>query len=273
MSTEAPTRPAPSPLTGAPVRWVERVGRTTRSILEELGRHGRIFGRGVGALLRPPVRVRLWFKQMEFVGFQSLSIVMITGAFTGAVFALQSNVAFSLFGAQGLVGSTVGLALSRELGPVLTALMVTGRAGSAMAAEIGTMRVTEQIDALEAMGVEPVGYLVTPRLLASVLMVPALAMVFNLVGILGAWFVGVSVLGISEGPFVARIDWYVDPDDITGGLIKASVFGLIMAIVGCTRGFYTEGGAEGVGRSTTRAVVDASVAILIADYFLTNAML
>ena len=255
------------------VRLVEKLGRTTSGALEEVGRHARVLGLGLWCLLQRPVRVRLWFKQMEFVGFQSLSIVMITGAFTGAVFALQSNVAFSMFGAQGLVGATVGLALSRELAPVLTALMVTGRAGSAMAAELGTMRVTEQIDALEAMGVEPVGYLVTPRLLAATVMMPALAMVFNVIGILGAWVVGTSVLGISEGPFVARIDWYVDPDDITGGLFKTSVFGLIMATVGCTRGFYTTGGAEGVGQSTTRAVVTASVAILISDYFLTSAML
>jgi len=255
------------------VRSIEAVGRSSRSWVEELGRHARILVLGLLALVRPPLRPRMWFKQMEFVGVQSLSIVIITGLFTGAVFALQSNVAFSMFGAQGLVGATVGLSLARELAPVLTALMVTGRAGSSMAAEIGTMRVSEQIDALESMGVEPMGYLVAPRLLASVIMVPVLAMVFNLVGIFGAWVVGIYVLGISEGPFIARIEWYVDADDITKGLVKAAVFGLILSTVGCTRGFFTSGGAEGVGTSTTRAVVTASVVILISDYFLTSAML
>ncbi len=255
------------------MRLVEGLGRRVVATIEEFGRHSRILAMGLRALFQRPLRLRLFFKQMEFVGVQSLSIVLITGAFTGAVFALQSNVAFSLFGAQGLVGATVGLALARELAPVLTALMVTGRAGSAMAAELGTMRVTEQIDALEAMGVEPVGYLVTPRLVAATVMMPIMAMVFNIIGIIGAWVVGTVVLGISEGPFIGRIEWYVDPDDITGGLIKAAVFGLIMATVGCTRGFYTSGGAEGVGKATTRAVVVSSVSILISDYFLTSAML
>lgn len=225
---------------------------------------------GIWRILRPPYRLRLAFQQMEFVGFQSLSIVMITGLFTGAVFALQSNVAFSMFGAEGLVGATVGLSLSRELSPVLTSLMVTGRAGSAMAAELGTMRVTEQIDALDAMGVDPVHYLVTPRLVAGTLMMPALTMVFNLLGIFGAWLVGVQLLHIPEGSFLWRIDWYVDPEDIIGGLIKAAFFGFVMSAIGCSRGFFAHGGAHGVGRATTQAVVAASVTILVVDYFLTT---
>ena len=254
-------------------RVIERIGAGVLRRIEDVGRYLVLLARGLMNLFIPPFRPRLAFRHLEFVGWQSLSIVVITGVFTGAVFALQSNVAFSMFGAQGLVGATVGLALTRELGPVLTALMVTGRAGSAMAAEIGTMRVTEQIDALESMAVDPVGYLVTPRLVAGTLMVPALTVVFDLVGIVGAWLVGTVVLHISEGPFIGRIEWYIDPDDITGGLIKSAVFGLIIATVGCAKGFYARGGAEGVGRATTQAVVVSSVTILVADYFLTSAML
>ncbi len=252
---------------------VERIGGAVITALEELGRFTRFTGSALLTFVRPPWRVREVFRQMEFVGWQSLVIVLITGGFTGAVFALQSNVAFSQFGASGLVGATVALSLTRELGPALTALMVTGRAGSAMAAEIGTMRVSEQIDALEAMAVDPMEYLVKPRLIAGTIMVPVLAAVFDAIGILGAWVVAKYLLHISEGPFFFRIGWYVDPDDIYGGLEKAAVFGFILAAVGCYKGYTTSGGAEGVGRATTRAVVIASVSILITDYFLTAWMI
>ncbi|ADK83581.1 protein of unknown function DUF140 [Desulfarculus baarsii DSM 2075] len=223
-------------------------------------------------LLRPPWRMRLVLKQMEFVGNKSINVVMLTGAFTGGVFALQSYYGFSLFGAESLVGSTVALALTRELGPVLTSLMVTGRAGSAMAAEIGTMRVTEQIDALYVMAVNPVQYLVLPRVLAAVIMLPALTIVANFIGILGGYAVGVGMLGINEGVFVAKIIEYVEFDDIGMGLVKSAIFGLILSLIGCYKGFYTSGGAEGVGRATTEAVVLASVLILAADYALTAIM-
>jgi phospholipid/cholesterol/gamma-HCH transport system permease protein len=251
------------------VQSIERIGHILIRAVEESGRFARLAFLTVATLFRPPFRLRAIFRQMEFVGWQSLLIVVITAAFTGAVFALQSNVAFSMFGAQGLVGATVALSLTRELGPALTALMVTGRAGSAMAAEIGTMRVSEQIDALEAMAVDPIEYLVKPRVLAGVVMVPVLTAVFDFVGIFGAWVVGMFLLHISEGPFLWRIGWYVDPDDIYLGLQKAAVFGFILTAVGCYKGFYTTGGAEGVGRATTQAVVIASVSILISDYFLT----
>lgn len=220
--------------------------------------------------LRPPYRLRLWTGQMEFVGVGSFLIIAITGFFTGAVFTLQSNLAFRLFGAEGLTGATVALSLTRELSPVLTGLMVTGRVGSAMAAEIGTMRVTEQIDALEVMAVNPVQYLVTPRLLASVTMLPLLAMTYTAVGMGGSWLVGVKYLGIDESTFWSRVFSYVDPDDVWNGLIKAACFGVILSVVGCYLGFKTRGGAEGVGRATTRAVVIASVSILISDYFITS---
>jgi phospholipid/cholesterol/gamma-HCH transport system permease protein len=252
---------------------LERVGRAVIAALEGIGGFTRFVAMALASIVRPPWRIRSVFQQMEFVGWQSLLIVLITGSFTGAVFALQSNVAFSQFGASGLVGATVALSLTRELGPALTALMVTGRAGSAMAAEIGTMRVSEQIDALEAMAVDPLAYLVAPRLLAGTIMVPVLAALFDAIGILGAWVVAKYLLHISEGPFLFRIGWYVDPDDIYGGLEKAAVFGFILAAVGCYQGYTTSGGAEGVGRATTRAVVIASVSILITDYFLTAWMI
>jgi phospholipid/cholesterol/gamma-HCH transport system permease protein len=209
---------------------------------------------------------------MEFVGVKSINVVILTGLFTGAVFALQSYYGFALFGAESLVSSTVALALTRELAPVLTSLMVTGRAGSAMAAEIGTMRVTEQIDALTAMAVNPLQYLVIPRMLAGIIMLPLLTVLANYIGILGSYVVGVKMLDINEGIFVQNIYNYLAMSDITMGLIKAAVFGLILSVVGCYHGYVTMGGAEGVGRSTTKAVVQACILILATDYFLTAVM-
>lgn len=220
--------------------------------------------------LMPPYRPHLLFKQMDFIGVGSFIIIAITGFFTGAVFTLQSNLAFRLFGAEGFTGATVALSLTRELSPVLAALMVCGRAGSAMAAELGTMRVTEQIDAMEVMAVNPVQYLVSPRLIASALMLPCLCMTYNVIGMLGSWLVGVGYLGIDPNVFWRRVWLYVDPADIWNGLIKAGCFGVIIAVVGCYRGFHAAGGAEGVGRATTQAVVIASVTILISDYFITS---
>jgi phospholipid/cholesterol/gamma-HCH transport system permease protein len=209
---------------------------------------------------------------MEFIGVNSLVVVIITGTFTGMVLALQSYYGFRKFGAEGLVGTTVALSMTRELGPVLTSLMVTGRAGSAMAAELGSMRVTEQIDALTVMALNPVKYLVAPRVVASFLMFPVLTSISNFVGIIGGYLVGVKLLGINEGAFINKIIKYLDLEDIYNGLIKAAVFGVIMSVISCYKGFYTKGGAEGVGKSTTEAVVLSSVTILITDYVLTSLM-
>ncbi len=255
------------------VRLVEGVGRGLIRPVEELGRYLRVTGLGVVASFRPPWRPRLVFKQLEFVGVQSLTIVVITGGFIGGVYALQAAYGFGLFNAEVLTGSTVTLSLTRTLGPVFAALMITARAGSSMAAEIGTMRVTEQIDALEAMAVDPIDYLVAPRLVAGVTMVPLAAAIFTAVGMAGCWLVGVKLLGIDEGAFLYRTWWYADPPDLVWGLAKASVFGFVLAAVGCTQGLYVRGGAEGVGRATTRAVVVASVTILILDYFLTDLLM
>ena len=221
---------------------------------------------------RRPFKLNYLFKQMEFIGVKSLGIVIITGGFTGMVLALQTYYGFRRFSSEGLVGATVALSMTRELGPVLTALMVTGRAGSAMAAELGSMRVSEQIDALTVMALSPVKYLVVPRVLASLFMVPILTIIADMTGILGGYFVGVKLLGINEGVFINRMVKYVELADIYNGLAKATVFGLILGIISCYKGFHTRGGAEGVGRSTTEAVVVSSVTILISDYVLTSLM-
>ncbi len=250
-----------------PLRWL---GATLLGFLDGLGAMTRMGVEALYQAMLPPYRLGLLVRQMDFVGVGSFLIIAITGFFTGAVFTLQSNLAFRLFGAEGLTGATVALSLTRELSPVLTGLMVTGRVGSAMAAEIGTMRVSEQIDALEVMAVNPVQYLVSPRLIASVTMLPLLTMTYTTVGMVGSWLVGVKYLGIDQATFWSRVFSYVDPDDIVNGLVKAACFGVILSVVGCSLGFSTRGGAEGVGRSTTRAVVIASVSILISDYFITS---
>ncbi len=221
-------------------------------------------------LVQRPVRLRLYFQQMEFIGVRSTPIIMLTGLFVGAVFALQTGKAFALFNAESLVGATIGLTLAREIGPVFTALMVTARACSAMAAELGTMRVTEQIDAMETMAVDPVHYLVVPRVVAATLMTPLLTGIFVFMGIVGGWMVGVKLLGIDEGSFFNKLYYYVVVNDLLGGLVKAAFFGCAVALVSCYQGFYTKNGAEGVGRATTQAVVISSVTILVMDYFLTT---
>ncbi len=221
---------------------------------------------------RRPLRIDAIFKQMEFIGVKSLWVVIVTGGFTGMVLALQTYYGFRRFSSEGLVGTTVALSMTRELGPVLTGLMVTGRAGSAIAAELGTMRVTEQIDALTVMALNPVKYLVVPRVVASLLMLPLLTVIADFMGIVGGYFVGVKLLGINEGIFIGRMVKYVDLEDIYNGLAKAACFGVILAVVACYKGFSTKGGAEGVGRATTETVVMSSITILVADYVLTSLM-
>lgn len=251
-----------SPLSSIGVRLI--------GYFQALGNWCEFVGASCSWVMRPPYRFDQLVRQMEFIGVKSTGIIALTAFFTGAVFALQSGKVYSLFNMESLVGATVGLSLTREMGPVFSALMVTARACSAMAAELGTMRVTEQIDALETMAVNPLHYLAVPRIVASTVMLPLLTMLFNYVGVIGAYIVGIHLLGISEGPFLYRLYHYVDADDIWGGLIKAMVFGFLIAGISCSMGFRTRGGAEGVGRSTTRAVVVSAVTILIADYFLTT---
>lgn len=244
---------------------------------------GNVFGRGLretgqiilfgthslGFALRGQVRARLTFEQMQFIGTKSLFIIVLTGAFTGMVFALQVGRAFAMFRAEGLTGAVASIALGRELAPVLSALMVTARAVSAMAAQIGTMRVTQQIDALEAMAVNPINYLATPRILATFLILPLLCAVFDLVGGVGCYLIGVKLLHIPEGIFMDSIEFYVETADMVQGLFKSSIFALIISTIGCYKGYRARGGAVGVGQATTEAVVLASVMVLVANYFIT----
>jgi phospholipid/cholesterol/gamma-HCH transport system permease protein len=226
-------------------------------------------GETIAWAIRPPFRIELVLAQMAAIGVGSIFIVSVTGVFSGMVLALQMNYGMRQFGAEGYVGGSVAFSLARELGPVFTALMVTGRSGSAISTELGTMRVTEQIDAMETMAVNAIQYLVVPRVLASLLMFPVLTMLFSAVGYAGAYLVGVGVLGIPAGPFIEHTRTIVDVPDILHGLFKATAFGVVVSIVATYRGYAAAGGAKGVGEGTTRAVVMSSVSVLVVNYFIT----
>ena len=251
---------------------MSRLLKPASDFLDELGTVVLMFFSALVWTVRRPYRVSLLLRSMEFVGVGSLFIIVLTGSFTGAVMALQGIYAFKIIKAETMVGGSVALALARELSPVLTALMVTGRAGSAMATEIGTMRVTEQIDAMETMAVNPIQYLVVPRLWASVVMVPVLTILFTLVGMVGCYLVAVVWQGVDQGLFMEKISDFMRVNDITSGIIKAAVFGAAIATIGCAKGFHAEGGARGVGQATTQAVVLASVMVFVLDYILTAVM-
>lgn len=219
---------------------------------------------------RRPFDWRQWAHQMVRVGVNSLPVILMTAMFTGMVMALQTTSTLMRFGAERYVGSLVSLSMVRELSAVIGGLIIAGRSGSAMGAELGSMRVTEQIDALEVMATNPIHYLVVPRVWATVFMLPLLVAVSDAVGIWGGYLVSVILMGANPVAYLETTYQYTDVSDITSGLIKAAVFGLLIAVIGCQQGFYTRGGAEGVGRSTTRSVVIASIAILVSDFFLTK---
>jgi phospholipid/cholesterol/gamma-HCH transport system permease protein len=236
------------------------------------GEHVLMLFRALAWLVRPPFRLRLFLDQMEFVGVGSLPIIMLVGFFTGAVTALQAILALSLFEQQRYVGFGVGVSLARELAPVFTALMITARAGSGMATELASMKITEQVDALTTFAVNPIQYLVTPRLVASALMLPVLSMVFNVVGLIGVYVVAIVSYQIDLGQVLALFRHGVDPIDYVQGIIKAFFFGLTMATCACYQGLSVRGGAKEVGLATTRAVVSTSVTVLVLDYFLIQIM-
>jgi phospholipid/cholesterol/gamma-HCH transport system permease protein len=237
--------------------------------LEDFGRMLFFAVDAVAWMFRPPFRPELILAQMAFIGVGSAFIVGATGLSAGMVFALQMNYALKQFAAEGYVGGSVAFSLARELAPIFTALMVTGRAGSAIATEIGTMRVTEQIDAMESMAVNPIQYLVVPRIIASILMFPVLTMIFNVIGYAGGYVMGVYVAQIPVGPFLEHTRGFMVPGDILHGLYKALVFGAIVSVITTWRGYSASGGAKGVGEGTTQAVVASSIAILVADYVIT----
>jgi phospholipid/cholesterol/gamma-HCH transport system permease protein len=254
------------------LKVLESIGGALLRALGELGRFVDLLFRTATWAVRPPYDIAEIVKQMVRVGVDSIPVVFLTGLFTGMVIALQTYTGFARFHAESFVGSVVALSVTRELAPVLAALMVTGRVGSAMAAELGTMRVTEQIDALVALATEPVQYLVVPRVVAATVMLPLLVVMADAVGIGGGYVVAVDLLGANPVTYVHNSFQFLEMNDLTSGIVKAAFFGLIFSLIGCQKGYYTEGGAEGVGISTTRAVVAGSLAILIADFFLTKVL-
>jgi phospholipid/cholesterol/gamma-HCH transport system permease protein len=247
---------------------VDRLGRLLISFTSEAGRVLLLGFRTLTQLFVPPYEPRNIIKQMFDIGVTSVPVVIVTGLFTGMVLALQTFTGFKRFGAESLVGSVVALSLTREMGPVLTGLIVTGRAGAAMAAELGTMRVTEQIDALTTLATNPVKFLIVPRFIAGIVMLPALTVISDAVGIVGGYMITVGLFGASSAQYWKRTWDILEYSDIYNGLIKAAFFGGAISLVCCYRGFYSEGGAEGVGKATTGAVVMSFMTILISDYFL-----
>jgi len=240
-----------------------------RGFLAEVGEIVLLAGRSAAWAVRPPYRWRLVLESMEFIGFQSVFIIALTGLFSGMVLALQSVYGFREFGTESMVGGVVALSLTRELSPVFSGLMLTARAGSAIATQLGTMRVTDQIDALATMAVNPIQYLVTPRILAGVLMMPVLCILFTIVGLAGSQYVAVGQLGIDPGLYADRLRFYLDGEDIFVGLAKSVVFGYVVTLIACRQGYDAKGGAAGVGVATTRAVVFGCVSVLCLDYVLT----
>jgi phospholipid/cholesterol/gamma-HCH transport system permease protein len=225
---------------------------------------------GVSYFVRPPFYWRLFMRALLDIGYFSLPVVALTAVFTGMVLALQSYTGFSRFSAQGAIANLVVLSVTRELGPVLAGLMVAGRVGAAMAAEIGTMRVTDQIDALTTLSTNPMKYLVAPRLLAGIIALPLLVLVADVLGVLGGFIVSTMKLGFNVSTYLTNTMNFVQVDDVLSGLAKAAVFGFIITLMGCYHGYNSKGGAQGVGAATTYAVVSASILILAFDYVLTE---
>jgi phospholipid/cholesterol/gamma-HCH transport system permease protein len=251
-------------------RIFEPFGALLLHLFEEMGRWFQMFGRTIVWSVRPPYAFGEILRQMVRVGVDSIPVVFLTTMFTGMVMALQTFTGFQRVNAEAYVGSVVALSMLRELSPVLVGLMVTGRVGSSMAAEIGTMRVTEQIDALYALATDPVHYLFVPRVIAGITMLPLLVLIGNAFGIIGGYLVAVNLLGANPVTYQQNTFQFLELNDLFSGLWKAAVFGLILTLTGCVKGYYTRGGAEGVGRATTSAVVTASLTILLSDFFLTK---
>ena len=236
-----------------------------------MGRMGLFLAKTFYYTATPPLKVSWVLKQIWFIGFQSTLVIFMTGAFTGMVLGLQGFYTLNRFGSAALLGPMVALSLIRELGPVLSALMVTGRAGSAMTAEIGIMRTSEQIDAIELMGLNPYRYLVVPKFVAGIIALPLLTAIFDVVGIFGGFLVGGKLLGLGEGTYFGEMANYLDMTDVAVGIYKSLSFGVVVTWVCCYKGFHSGFGAEGVSKATTQAVVLSSVLVLFWDYVMTSA--
>ena len=252
------------------MRFVSLIGHAFLSALTETGRIFLFLGQSLFLGVQPPYFWKLLLAQMVRIGYLSLPVVALTAFFTGAVLALQIYHGGNQFNSESIIASIVALGITRELGPVLAGLMVAGRVSAAIAAELGTMRVTDQIDALVTLSTNPFKYLVMPRIAAAVLVLPLLTLVADVIGILGGFAVGVENLGFNPAIYVQNTIDFLEQDDITSGMVKSAVFGFIIAAMGCYYGFLSRGGAQGVGRATTNAVVAASILILASNYILTS---
>ncbi|MBK8174033.1 MAG: ABC transporter permease [Rhodospirillales bacterium] len=246
------------------------VGGFVLMVLATTGRLVMFAGSAIGHCFRPPIYGRSLLRQLIDIGYYSLPVVGLTAIFTGMVLALQSYTGFARFSAESAIANVVVVSLTRELGPVLAGLMVAGRIGAAMAAEIGTMRVTEQLDALSTLSTNPMKYMVAPRLIAGVTMLPLLVLIADVIGVFGGYLVAVYKLGFNEATYIQNTWEALKAEDLVSGLVKASAFGFIVTLMGCYHGYSSKGGAQGVGTATTNAVVSSSILILCFDYVLTE---
>lgn len=254
------------------IKLLASIGAAFLGFVAAAGRLVIFAGMALATAFSPPFYPRAMLRQMVDIGYFSLPVVGLTAIFTGMVLALQSYTGFSRFAAEGAVATVVVLSVTRELGPVIAGLMVAGRVGAAMAAEIGTMRVTDQIDAMTTLSTNPLRYLVLPRLIAGLVTLPLLVVVADIIGVFGGYLVGVYRFGFNPSAYLARTQQYLETSDVVSGLIKAAAFGFIVALMGCYHGYYSRGGAQGVGQATTAAVVSASILILFFDYAITQAL-
>ena len=250
---------------------LQAIGHGVLALFGAIGRLALFALEATSHCARPPLYPRLLLRQMVEIGFYSLPVVGLTGLFAGMVLALQSHTGFSRFSAESTIPTVVVLSITRELGPVLAGLMVAGRVGAAMAAEIGTMRVTEQIDALTTLSTNPHKYLIVPRLLGGFLMLPFLVLVADIIGVFGGYLVSVHKLGFNADAYINNTFEYLETMDVVSGLVKAAIFGYLIALMGCYHGFHSKGGAQGVGKATTNAVVTGAILVLIFNYIITEA--
>jgi len=250
--------------------FLQPIGRVFITFLSTIGQLSLFTISSVSHCFRGPLYIRIILRQMVEIGYYSLPVVGLTAVFAGMVLALQSYTGFARFSAEGAIANVVVLSITRELGPVLAGLMVAGRIGAAMAAEIGTMRVTEQIDALTTLSTNPQKYLVAPRLIAGFTMMPFLVFIADIIGVFGGYLVAVYKLGFNPSNYLQNTWDFLEASDVISGLVKASVFGFIVTLMGCYHGYHSKGGAQGVGAATTNAVVSASILILCFDYILTE---
>ncbi len=252
------------------LKLLKRIGSFTLENISKIG-HITIFAaKSIQSCFTPPFYPKMIGRQILQIGYFSLPVVGLTAIFSGAVLALQSYSGFSRFNAESTIATVVVLSITRELGPVLAGLMVAGRVGASMAAEIGTMKVTEQIDALKTLSTSPFKYLIAPRIIAGVLMLPFLVLIADIIGVMGGYLVSVHSLGFSAGPYIANTLKFLEPIDVISGLTKAAFFGLTISVMGCYFGYNSKGGAEGVGIATTNAVVSASIIILLLNFIITK---